>query len=191
MDLPFIPESDLERSICADPEWQAGAAWGTPRPGHPEGSVAAHISDIFANIERLATNPEERAKLRFIALVHDACKHLVDESRPRERENNHAVLARRFGKRFTEDVELLEIIELHDEGYNAWRAFSQGRIRRAEERIAALLKRLGPALALFWKFFKADNGVPGKDSEPTAWFERKMAEDNGESGRLPHPSPGG
>src|SRR5947208_12867086 len=32
---PLIAETELERSIVDDPEWQEGAAWGTPRPGHP------------------------------------------------------------------------------------------------------------------------------------------------------------
>ncbi|KAF0241218.1 MAG: hypothetical protein FD180_4559 [Planctomycetota bacterium] len=171
MALPFQPESDLERAVCADPEWQAGAAWGIPRPGHPEGSVAAHVADVLANIDRLATSPEERAKLRFIAILHDACKYKVDESRARTGDNSHAVLARRLAEKFTSDRELLEIIELHDEAFNSWRAFSQRRVRRAEERIRILLDRLGPALPLFRKFFQADNGVPGKDAAPAVWFE--------------------
>ncbi len=172
MELPFTPETDLERAVCVDPEWIAGAAWGTPRPGHPEGSVASHVAAVLANVDRFAGSPQERAKLRFIAIVHDACKHLVDESRPREGANHHALLARRLAERFTDDREILEIIELHDEAFNAWRAFSQGREKRAMERVRALVDRLGPALPLFWKFFQADNALPGKSEEPTAWFER-------------------
>jgi hypothetical protein len=173
MELPFQPETDLERAVCADPEWQAGAAWGTPRPGHPEGSVAAHVAGVLANIDRLATSPAERGKLRFIALLHDACKVKVDESRARTGDNSHAVLARRMAERFTDDREVLEVIELHDEAYNSWRAFSQGRVRRAEERIRVLVERLGPALPLFRQFFRADNAVPGKEQEPLTWFESR------------------
>jgi hypothetical protein len=175
MEMPFIPETDLERAVCADPEWQAGAAWGTPRPGHPEGSVMAHVADVLANVDRIAASPEERANLRFIAIVHDCCKHKVDESRARTGDNNHAVLARRFAERFTAERELLELIEVHDEAYNAWRVFSQKRVRRAEERIRILVERLGTSLTLFRKFFLADNGVPGKSQEPALWFEQVLA----------------
>ncbi len=175
MELPFTPETELERAVCADPEWLAGAAWGTPRPGHPEGSVAAHVAAVLANVERFASTPKEREKLRFIAIVHDACKNQVDESRPREGPNHHAVLARRLAERFTDDRDLLEIIELHDEGYNAWVAYSHRREKRALERILVLVDRLGPALPLFWKFFQADNALPGKSQDPTAWFARVTA----------------
>lgn len=171
MELPFTPETDLERAVCADPEWLRGASWGIPRPGHPEGSVAAHVAEVLANVDRVAGNPRERERLRFVALLHDACKHLVDESRPRAGDNHHALLARRLAERFTDDRELLEIIELHDEACNAWRAFHHGRAGRGEERARALVERLGPALPLYLRFFRADNGVPGKSPEPLDWFE--------------------
>ncbi|MEK7467043.1 MAG: HD domain-containing protein [Planctomycetota bacterium] len=174
MDIRFLPETDLERAVCADPEWQAGAAWGTPRPGHPEGSVAAHVADVLSNVEKVATSPGERAKLRLIAILHDACKHRVDESRNRTGDNNHAVLARRLAERFTADLEILEVIELHDEAYNSWRLFTRGRVPRAEERIRILVERLGPSLPLYLRFFRADNGVPGKDPSPTEWFESRI-----------------
>lgn len=174
MNLPFHPETDLERAVCADPEWQAGAAWGRPRPGHPEGQVAAHVADVLANVERLASNPEERARLRFVAIIHDAFKHKVDESRPREGDNHHARIARKFAERFTQDAALLDVIELHDEAYNAWLAFDHGREKRAGERLEALKKRLGGALELFAKFFRADSEVDGKGPEPLRWFEDRL-----------------
>jgi len=39
LDLPFKTESELEQKICADPEWQQGAAWGERRTGHLEDAV--------------------------------------------------------------------------------------------------------------------------------------------------------
>ena len=40
------PESLLEQSILMNSQWQEGAFWGEPRPGHPEGKVIYHIHPI-------------------------------------------------------------------------------------------------------------------------------------------------
>src|SRR5262245_60872259 len=98
--LPFQPETPLEERICADPEWQAGAAWGEPRPGHQEGAVMHHIADVLANVERQATSPQERRSLRHIALIHDTFKYRVDQSQPKTGPNHHAAIARAFAERF-------------------------------------------------------------------------------------------
>ena len=70
-ELPFELETDVERAIAADPEWQEGVEWGTARRGHPEGAVKHHIADVLANVEREATSPDERRRLRLAALLHD------------------------------------------------------------------------------------------------------------------------
>ncbi len=51
-ELPFELETDLEKQIAADPEWQEGIDWGKPRTGHLEGPVKYHIADVLANIDR-------------------------------------------------------------------------------------------------------------------------------------------
>ena len=45
------PETELERAVLDDPELREGLAWGQPRPGHPEGSIAAHVIDLLRKIE--------------------------------------------------------------------------------------------------------------------------------------------
>ncbi|MBW3593242.1 MAG: hypothetical protein KY396_06080 [Actinobacteria bacterium] len=104
--LGVVPETELEARIVADPEWQEGAAWGTPRPGHPEGSVAAHVREVLANVDRVALDARDRERLRLVALVHDAFKHSVDRSTPRTGANHHATIARRFAERYIDDLEL-------------------------------------------------------------------------------------
>ena len=42
----IVPETELETLIVSDPEWQEGAAWGDPRPNHPEGEVSTHIEEL-------------------------------------------------------------------------------------------------------------------------------------------------
>ena len=70
----FVPESHLERKVIADPRLVANLAWGEPRAGHPEGSIAAHVEDLLVTLDAWDEPAERRADLRFIALVHDAFK---------------------------------------------------------------------------------------------------------------------
>jgi hypothetical protein len=174
--MTIVPETELERRIVADPGWQAGARWGTPRRGHPEGCVAAHIEEVLANVDAEALDHRDRARLRFVALVHDAFKHRVRPDRPRTGANHHAVIARRFAEGVTDDRELLELVELHDEAYNAWLLGQRGGDwPAAEARARALLDRLGDSRALYLRFYRADNRTGDKRAAPLAWFEQLAA----------------
>jgi RimJ/RimL family protein N-acetyltransferase len=165
------PETDLERAICADPAWRAGVAWGEPRSGHPEGTVIAHVADVLANVERIALDPADRARLRLAAIVHDAFKGDVDRSRPKTGENHHAMRARRFAERYVDDADLLDVIELHDEAYLAWRrGVRNGEWPAAEGRARALLDRLGGRYPLYDRFYRADNETDGKTDEHRHWL---------------------
>ena len=173
MDLPFETETELEKDICADPEWQQGILWGKPRTGHLEGPVMYHIADVLANVDRHATTEEERHALRLIALIHDAFKYRVDPSKPKIGENHHAFIARRFAERYIHDPALLEIIELHDEAYNSWRLGAlRGKWDKAEDRADRLVARLGSSLPLYIRFFRCDNQTASKDRTPLVWFEQ-------------------
>lgn len=175
MQLPFTLETDLERRISADPAWQAGIAWGTPRPGHGEGAVMNHIAEVLANVERQASTPEERAALRLIALIHDSFKYQVVEGQPRTGENHHAMRARRFAERYLDNPAILDVIELHDAAYHCWRlGHHTGDWVRAEERAEHLLRRLGATWPLYLRFFRCDNDSPYKERAPLRWFERLL-----------------
>ncbi len=65
------PESDLETEIVLDHRWRTGSSWGEPRPGDPEGNVSVHIVDVLVNIDKLRLEPDARAKLRVVALIHE------------------------------------------------------------------------------------------------------------------------
>jgi HD domain len=173
MELTFPLETELEARICADEDWTEGAEWGKPRPGHSEGLVMYHIADVLANIDRIATTPEERRNLRLIALIHDSFKYRVDPSKPKTGANHHAFIARKFAERYIDDPALLEIIELHDEAYNSWRSgASKGKWEQAEERASRLVVRLGPSLPLYMRFFRADNATDSKEDDSLVWFEQ-------------------
>ena len=173
MDLPFELETDLERRIAADPEWRKGVEWGKARRGHPEGAVKHHIAHVLENVEREATSPEERRRLRLAALVHDTFKYRAPEGSARVgSEGHHGTYAARFLERFVEDGELVEVVRWHDEAFAAWLVLARrGDRRRAEQRARALVKRLGGTLPLYLRFFRADNATEGKSPRSVAWFE--------------------
>jgi hypothetical protein len=164
----FRPETPLERALAADPDLFRGLAWGRPRPGHPEGSVGAHVGAILA---RITEGPgRRRAELRFLALVHDASKHRVRPEAGYSPDNDHAVLARRFAERYTADPRLLNALELHDEPYYLWRTCPGD----ADDALEAMLTRI-PDLALFLRFIELDGSTEGKDPRPLAWVHRVLA----------------
>ena len=165
------PETPLERRVCADPEWRAGVEWGAPRSGHPEGAVIWHIRDVLGNVERAAIDADDRARLRLAAIVHDAFKSSIDQSRAKVGENDHAVLARHFAARYVDDAALLDVLEFHDDAYRAWRhGMRTGDWDEATRRAQALIERLGGALGLYLRFYDADNQVPGKTRDHYDWF---------------------
>lgn len=173
INLPFILETNLERTIAESPEWQLGAVWGKPRSGHREGAVMYHIADVLANIDRQVLTDDERRELRLIALVHDTCKYRVNEHKPKIGINHHAVMARQFAECYINDTTLLEIIELHDEAYYCWRiGYYKGKWRLAEENMDLLLARLGSSLSLYAHFFFADSDTDSKNPEPINWFRQ-------------------
>jgi len=174
----MIPaENAVEARLVADPRWQRGAAWGKPRPGHPEGAVAAHIIDVLANLDAQPLAPEDRRKLRIVALLHDTFEGEVDAGRPRSGANHHGHIARRFAADYTSDADILELIELHDEAYNAWQVGARrGDPEQAAARARRLVARLGPRLPLYLAFYRADNATGDKSAAPLEWFEHLVAE---------------
>lgn len=158
-----------------DPEWVAGAAWGGPRRGHPEGSIERHIYDVLAKVDDLAIDDADVRRLRLIALIHDTFKGKVDRSRPPRGDNHHALIARRFAEKYIADRDVLDVIELHDEAYNAWlTGRRRGHWNAAEARAFRLIDRLGPALPLYLRFYRADNATGAKDPTPLSWFEELL-----------------
>jgi hypothetical protein len=160
------PETPTEEAIVSDPEWQKGAAANGRMKGHPEDTVADHIAEVLANVDRYAADPGQRARLRVVALVHDTFKHEVRWWLPHR--SDHARLARRWAERHVEDPGVLEVVEVHDEAYRAWRGRDEARARR-------LIDRLGEHLPLFVAFYRCDNETGDKTPDDRRWFEALLA----------------
>jgi len=164
------PETELENKIIADEDFIKGAIWGEPRDGHPEGQVIYHIGDVLKNVDKYST-PENREKLRLIAIIHDSFKYKVDDTKPKNEENHHAMIARRFAEKYITDNELLEIIELHDEAYNSWcNGDRDDKWDKAENRAKQLIKRLGQSINLYLAFYQCDNETGNKERDNFVWF---------------------
>jgi hypothetical protein len=169
----FVSEDEIENLVIHDLDWIMGAKWGEPRNGHPEGAVIFHIQEVLRNVELVSTNCEERQKLRKIAIIHDTFKYKVDTAKPKTGENHHAMIARRFAESYINDEGLLEIIELHDDAYNAWAKGNRNNDwNSAYNRARELIDRLGPNLGLYLKFYWCDNNTGDKSLEPYLWFEQ-------------------
>jgi hypothetical protein len=167
------PETELEKRIINDPEFIEGANYGKPRNGHPEGQVVYHIREVLDNIDKM-TDQDDRENLRLIALIHDTLKYKVDPTKPRSGMNHHAMIARKFAEKFIQIPELvLDIIELHDEAYNAWQQGGRkGDWYKAEKRADELLNRLQTdhRILLYMNFYYCDNNTGDKEQENYVWF---------------------
>ena len=130
------------------------------------------MADLLATIESWGETGSRRRELRFLALVHDALKFRVSNWRPKTGENHHAMRARRFAERYTDDERLLSVIELHDLPYNLWRR--RPRRRTLDERqIERIIDRV-PDLGLFVRFLELDASSEGKNPQPIRWFEEEL-----------------
>ena len=172
------PENDIEKNIINDSDFIEGALYGEIRRGHPEGQVIYHIKEVLANVDKYCKEAN-RSDLRLIAMFHDTFKHKVDRTKSKFGENHHGMIARRFAEKFIKNNDLLKIIELHDEAYNAW---SKGDRKNdwtgAEKRANDLLCKLTleDILDLYLTFYRCDNETGNKIQECYAWFKEQIIE---------------
>ena len=170
----FEPETDLERRVTSEAELLEGLAWGEPRAGHPEGAVGTHVSHLLETLDQSGEEGERRELLRFMALVHDAFKYQVRERLPRVGENHHAMRARRFAERFTDDARVLGAIQFHDRPYALWRKLKR-RGKLDERGLRRMLHRIEDP-ELFLRFIELDGSTEGKRPEPIEWFRAELVQ---------------
>jgi hypothetical protein len=107
-------------------------------------------------------SPEEYWKLKFLIHIHDTFKAEAEPDAAIIHPRSHASLARAFALEFTQDSDLLNMIQFHDEGYALWQQFTNrgaydaGRLRRLIEIIQDL--------DLFLAFLIIDSCTAGKSS---------------------------
>jgi hypothetical protein len=162
---------EVLRKIIADPRYQRNIEYGQPRPGHPEGKVRFHIRDLEANLEQLSRqgiSSDNYWKLKFLIHVHDTFKAESERDVPILHPRSHATLAREYASQYTDDADLLNIIQFHDQNYFLWKDVLQtGSYDR--EAFRSLLDTI-QSLDLFLMFTIIDGRTKGKDFSKITWF---------------------
>jgi hypothetical protein len=134
--------------------------------------VGAHVADLLETIERWGETGDRRAELRLLALIHDSMKYRVRDWLPKVGPNHHAMRARRFAERYTDDERLLATIEHHDRPYALWRKLQ--RTGRTDEEALDRMTDGIPDADLFARFVELDGSTEGKNPEPIAWLEQEL-----------------
>jgi hypothetical protein len=156
--------------IVQDPRYQAGLDWGVPRPGHPEGTIRAHIADLERTLETLRPRPagDDYWKLKLLIHVHDTFKGEAEPDVPISHPRSHASLARAFLSEYCDDSDLLAMVQNHDVPYALYKHFRR-KHHLDNERLEALFSIIKD-WDLFAAFLKIDGSSQGKSPEPLHWF---------------------
>lgn len=161
---------DIVERVLADPRYRANIEYGEPRPGHPEGKVKFHIVELEANLEKLASriSQEQYWKLKFLIHVHDTFKADAIPNSRIESPNSHASLARKFASEFTEEADLLAMIQFHDLNFALWKQVAATGSYDLE-RFSRLLDTIVD-WDLFLIFLIIDGSTKGKARANLLWF---------------------
>ena len=163
-------------AITRDPRYQRNLDWGEARPGHPEGTIRAHIVAVERNLEtvRHKLSMTEYWQLRVLIHTHDTFKSEASPGAPITAPNSHASLARAFLANFCGDADMLAMVQYHDEPYALWRQFaSKGKFDR--ERLFTLLRSIRD-WNIFLAFNIVDGCTKGKGREPLLWLFEQVAD---------------
>lgn len=157
--------------VQSDPRYLKNIEFAPPDEGHPEGKIKNHIADLEANLEILrekGVSEERYWKLKFMIHVHDLFKSEARRGVPPTHPQNHAYLARQFAAEFTDDADLLNMIQFHDENYKLWREYAK---KGGYDllRFQSLLDTIRD-WDLFLMFIIVDGCTSGKDPAKIGWF---------------------
>jgi len=175
MDQDLVPfMKDILNKVKNDPRYLENIEYGEPRSGHPEGKVKAHIAELEENLERLASriSSEQYWKLQFLIHVHDTFKADALPDSPIVSPMSHASLAKKFASEFTEDADLLNMLQFHDVNFSLWKQFAATGSYDVD-RFTALLDLIVD-WDLFLIFLIVDGCTKGKDPKKLVWFIREV-----------------
>lgn len=164
----------LTRRVMADERYKENIEfkYGQPGSGHPEGKVKYHIAALEANLDRLKPllpNEDYYWKLKFLIHVHDTFKAQETRERvPANHPESHESLARAFASEYTDDLDILNILQFHDENYTLWKQFK--RSGQYDRKWFETLLDTIQDWDLFLAFTLIDGHTQGKDIEKLAWF---------------------
>lgn len=165
-------------SCMDDDRYVQGINWGAARPGHPEGTVGAHIYELVENLRAIKSDltPSEFERAQLFIHTHDTFKGEAQKGARILDPKSHASLARAFVEARLGETSMSGIIQFHDELYALWQS-EQRNGRLDSDRYNRLVERIAD-----WDMFVTtkliDSITVGKDIEPTAWALRLIEADN-------------
>lgn len=162
-------------AITADPRYLANLDWGVARPGHPEGTIRAHLAEMEQNLEALRPKltDEEFWKLKVLVHTHDSFKAEAEHDVPIVHEKSHASLARAFLATYCDDPDLLAMVQYHDEPFALYRQV-QRKGTYDHQRFGRLLETVDD-WDVFLAFNIVDGCTAGKSREPLRWLFGELA----------------
>ena len=162
-------------AIVNDPRYRQNLDWGEARPGHPEGTVRAHIAEIELNLEALQPKLSEMDywKLKLLIHTHDSFKAESQPGVAITDPKSHASLAREFLALHCGDPDLMVMVQYHDEPYAIWRHAESKKGNYNRERFEALLRNIAD-WNLFLAFNIIDGCTVGKGRDPLIWLFREV-----------------
>ena len=166
---------DVVERIITDPRYLRNIEYGEPRSGHPEGKIKFHIAELEQNLEKLVSRgifEEQYWKLKFLIHVHDTFKADATPDVPILNPNSHASLARKFAAEFTDDKDLLNMIQFHDVNYALWKQFNATGLYDGN-RFKSLLDTI-QEWDLFLLFLIIDGNTKGKERSKLIWFIQEV-----------------
>jgi hypothetical protein len=163
-------------AIQSDSRYQKNLDWGELRPGHPEGTVRAHIEEIEGNLETLRPllSETEYWKLKLMMHTHDTFKGEAEPGVPIIDPRSHASIAREFQAGYCPDPDLLVMVQYHDEPFALWRQF-EAKGKYNQDRLSALTNNIKD-WDVFLAFNIIDGCTEGKSREPLHWFFKVVQE---------------
>ena len=167
---------EIFAAITSDPRYQRNLDWGKVRPGHPEGTIRAHIAELERNLEQLREKLSETDcwRLKVLVHTHDTFKGEAQPGAPIAAPNSHASLARAFLAEFCDDADMLAMVQYHDEPFALWRQ-SKFKGRCNEGRLTTLLASIRD-WNLFLAFNIVDGCTEGKQRDSLRWLFRQVAQ---------------
>ena len=170
------PEIGLLARVLRDERYRRNIRWGEPRPGHSEGTIRAHITDLERNLLRLAPRlgPVEIARLRLLIHTHDTFKPEAKEGVAILDPANHASLAAAYLEDLGAAPEVVAVAQHHDRPYSIQLA-TRANPDVAGERIESL-RECVPDWDLLVAFVIVDSATASKRGETSRWFLEQIAD---------------
>jgi hypothetical protein len=181
---------ELVDRIRVSADWSCASSWGEPRPGHPEGTVGAHVNtQVLPFIQRWYAELPDYWDLVALAYLHDIGKPETKYKNGRLLGESHSVISARIAGELGAGDRLVQVILSNDRAHSHWRKMQDAcgvwqPGRWTEERSGKFVEefcRPNLDLALLVLFHRADNAyrrppVLAENIDPVTWFETQLLE---------------